>query len=222
MKLLRKKITTALIVLLIIGLGAVISGGVEPEEKEASLNPFFVIYQKFFNKGDIESYRIPGNSYYLGEIPSPVDRSHVKDVVNPHTRDWYPTSYDLRTLNKLTAIRNQGACGSCWTFATMASLESFGKPTNDWNFSEQDLNANHGFDYGECTGGNHDMAAAYLARWSGPLSETDVPYPYASEMTRGAFSPQKHIQQIIFVPQRSDFGDNDTIKYFIFSGHYAY
>ncbi|MCK4766532.1 MAG: hypothetical protein KAW12_30335 [Candidatus Aminicenantes bacterium] len=215
MKLLRKKITTALIVLLIIGLGAVISGGVEPEEKEASLNPFFVIYQKFFNKGDIESYRIPGNSYYLGEIPSPVDRSHVKDVVNPHTRDWYPTSYDLRTLNKLTAIRNQGACGSCWTFATMASLESFGKPTNDWNFSEQDLNANHGFDYGECTGGNHDMAAAYLARWSGPLSETDVPYPYASEMTRGAFSPQKHIQQIIFVPQRSDFGDNDTIKYFI-------
>ncbi len=227
MKLLRSKIIIAFVVLLIAGFGTIMSEGIEPEIKEAPLNPFFVDYQKFFNNDVKEKYRIPQNKYYFGERPSPVDRSHVKNVVNPFVRDWYPTSYDLRTLNKLTAIRNQGGCGSCWTFATMASLESFGKPGNDWNFSEQDLNAANGFDFGECNGGNHDMATAYLARWSGPLSETDVPYPYgdgspAVKITRNGYSPQKHIQQVIFIPQRSDSLDNDTIKYFISTYGAAY
>ncbi|MFC2146776.1 C1 family peptidase, partial [Acidobacteriota bacterium] len=170
MKTLRSKITLKCAALLILGLGTIIGVGVEPEEKEAPLNPFFSNYQKFSNEGILERFLTPHDIYHFGEVPSPVDRSHVKNVVNPFTRDWYPTSYDLRTMNKLTPIRNQGACGSCWTFATMASLESFGKPAYDWNFSEQDLNVSNGFDFGECNGGNHDMATACLARWSGPLS----------------------------------------------------
>ena len=227
MKILKSKITIKFAVLLILGLGTIIGAGVEPEEKEAPLNPRFSFYQKFSNEGILERFLTPRDLYHFGEVPSPVDRSHVKNVVNPFTRDWYPTSYDLRTMNKLTPIRNQGACGSCWTFATMASLESYGKPGNDWNFSEQDLNVTHGFDYAECNGGNHDMATAYLARWSGPLSETDVPYPYgdgspAAAITMNGYSPQKHIQQVIFIPQRSNFWDNDTIKYFISTYGAAY
>jgi len=121
----------------------------------------------------------------------------------------YPATYDLRTLGKLSPIRNQGTCGSCWTFGTYASLESFLLPSETRDFSEQDLNANHGFDWLECAGGNAFISQAYLARWSGPLNETDVPYPYAT------FDPIKHVQQVIWLPARASATDNDTIKYFL-------
>jgi C1A family cysteine protease len=211
----------------ILCLGITAGADVGPEIQEAPVNPFFSYYQNFLNDALKGEFLIPPDATHYGEIPSPVDRSHVINVVNPIQIDWYPTSYDLRTMNKLTSIKNQGACGSCWTFATMASLESYGKPTNDWNFSEQDANVNNGFDIGECSGGNQDMATAYLARWDGPLSETDVPYPYgdgspAADIIIEGFSPQKHVQQVIFIPQRSSSLDNDTIKYFISTYGAAY
>ncbi len=34
-----------------------------------------------------------------------------------------PASYDLRALGKVSGIRNQGSCGSCWAFGTLASYE---------------------------------------------------------------------------------------------------
>jgi inhibitor of cysteine peptidase len=35
-----------------------------------------------------------------------------------------PSSFDWRSLNMLTPIRDQGGCGSCWAFGTTAVLES--------------------------------------------------------------------------------------------------
>jgi C1A family cysteine protease len=35
-----------------------------------------------------------------------------------------PTSVDWRALNKTTPIQSQGNCGSCWTFSTIAAIES--------------------------------------------------------------------------------------------------
>ncbi|MGB9893383.1 MAG: lectin like domain-containing protein, partial [Candidatus Saccharicenans sp.] len=99
-----------------------------------------------------------------------------------------------------------GSCGSCWAFATYGSLESFLMPNEIRDFSEQDLIDHHGYDYGPCDGGNLNMSAAYLARWTGPLREEDDPYIYAQA---GAI---KHVQQIIMIPPRSDSSDNDQIK----------
>jgi C1A family cysteine protease len=57
-----------------------------------------------------------------------------------------PPNFDWRNYNGnwLTPVKNQGACGSCWAFATMGDMESEIKiARNDSNFdvdlSEQDL-----------------------------------------------------------------------------------
>ncbi len=94
----------------------------------------------------------------------------------------YPSSYDLRTLGKLSAIEDQGQTGCCWTFATMGSLESHLLPADPESFSEDNLALNSGFDssYDHSTdpndsssaymaGGNALMSTAYLARWAGPV-----------------------------------------------------
>jgi len=181
--------------------------------KIAPINPAFLKYLENAKRGVVRLFSAEG--YPLGELPAPVDLSHIKGPVYKRREISYPPTYDLRLLDKLTPVKNQGSCGSCWTFATYGSLESYLMPIV-WNFSEQDLNANHGFDYLECEGGNALMSTAYLARWSGPLNKSDVPYPYSSSyiMSNG-FSPQKHIQQVAFLPARANPSDNDTIKYFV-------
>jgi hypothetical protein len=79
----------------------------------------------------------------------------------------------------VTPVKDQYGCGDCWAFATMASLESYLKLHSvTASFSEEDLNENHGWDYAPCMGGNEWMATAYMARWTGPVNEIDVPVPY--------------------------------------------
>jgi C1A family cysteine protease len=176
------------------------------EPKIAPLNPAFLKAIEEMQAGKF--YQGEG----LGYIPSPVDRSYYKGVYDERVRAGYPVSYDLRTYNKVTPVKNQGGCGSCWAFGAFGSLESWIKPTETGDFSEQHLISNHGFDWTECAGGNTDMSEAYLARWGGPYNESEYPYIYSSG---NAIPPQKHVQTVIWLPGRTSSTDNDTIKYFV-------
>ncbi|WP_051328170.1 lectin like domain-containing protein [Desulfatirhabdium butyrativorans] len=164
--------------------------------EQAPQNPAFVRYQQKLVQGRL-SGSFTASGHALGHIPSPVDISHAEQNRPPLSQfsAAIPATYDLRKTGKVTAVRDQGKCGACWAFATYGSLESYLMPSENWDFSEEDLNDTHGFDAAPCEGGNSFMSAAYLARWSGPVRESDVPYKYA------AYAPQKHVQKVIYVPR---------------------
>ncbi|MDG6257095.1 MAG: lectin like domain-containing protein [Methanomicrobiaceae archaeon] len=166
-----------------------------------------------------------------GAVPSPVDLSHLRgkhagfgghhpaDTVLTETGDVEPSdillsgaSYDLRDEGRVSPVKHQGSCGSCWAFATYGSLESFLLPDELYDFSENNLKNTHGFDLDPCSGGNAMMAAAYLARGSGPVDEADDPYDVTSTESPAGLSAVKHVHEILFIPGREDPADNANLK----------
>ncbi len=110
-----------------------------------------------------------------GYVPSPVSWSHLQPTGR---KDDLPAQFDLRDIDGVTPVKNQGMCGACWAFGACASLESWLKIHHDvtYDLSENHLKNNHGWELGHCDGGNNDMSTAYFARWHGPLLESEDPY----------------------------------------------
>ena len=117
-----------------------------------------------------------------------------------------PSRWDSREHGWVTSVKAQGGYGTCWTFSTMAALETAilkatgGAVTND--FSENHM-ANHdvGFAFGFEDGGNNQVAAALLASWRDPLRDDEDAYPNPG--SRVELPPQCHVQDIVWLPERS-------------------
>jgi len=185
----------------------------DAEPMLAPLNPAFLKMIKAKQAGKF--YVDPK----FGYVPGPVDHSYFTTTAARPAAESFPASYDLRTYNKVTSVKDQGQCGSCWAFSAIGGIESSLLPTESRNFSEQHLNKYHGFDWAECGGGNTNMSAAYFARWDGPYNESDYPYPYSSNSStpgEGSAAVQKHIQRAVWLPK-----DHDTIKAFVSSPLYG-
>ena len=178
----------------------------------APQNPAFINYQQ----GLSASVTTAGTSAQAaaGFVPAPVDLTQLKGQSIPALVGSVslPASYDLRTLNKLTSVKNQGTCGACWAFAAYSSLESYLRPAETMDFSENNMKNTAGFDLAPCAGGNMFFATAYLARWSGPVNEAADPYSQSSTSSPNNLAVQKHVQDVYFIPDRAGSTNNDNIK----------
>lgn len=180
----------------------------DPEPLLAPDNPSFELYAQNPYVQSASAY-----DYQGGLVPEPFDLSGIApSMVQSMGVVSLPSSYDLRPLGKLTGIRDQGQCGSCWDFAATGSLESSLMPNENWDFSENNLKNLAGFDIGCCSGGNRAMSTAYLARWAGAIAESDDRYNAGSCSSPTGLIPKKHVQEVIFLPNRSGALDNDAIK----------
>jgi C1A family cysteine protease len=137
-----------------------------PKVGLASENPKFIKYRnnKFIYKPAHSSI-----GYKSGFSPSLVDLSHLKHT---SVADLYasastsiPTSFDLRTLNRVTPVKNKNEAGVCWTFATYGSHESYLMPGGVWSFSANNIknllssaNAHNCFDRDINDGGDFLMS----------------------------------------------------------------
>ncbi len=181
----------------------------------------------------------PAEENKTGLTPAPLDLQYLSDIstVETSASDSYDprdansivqaagnevsasNSYDLRVLNKVTSVKDQADAGVCWTFASYASLESYLKPGENRDFSENHMKNllssayAEGFDRGANDGGNSFQSAAYLTRWDGPVDENDDPYSPYSEISSESLPLQKHVQNVLFIPDRDSPLDNDEIKW---------
>ncbi len=162
-----------------------------------------------------------------GYLPSPINRSHMLGLQpafakSTHTQASYPASFDLRSLGRVTPVQDQGSCGDCWSFSTIASAESNALVggLGSYRFSENHQNVRHGFENAPCVGGNGDIATAYQTRWgnadslaAGLVYNADDPYTGTAGTSVAGLSLRVHMQEVLFLPDRTNASDNDNYKY---------
>ena len=98
-----------------------------------------------------------------------------------------PVQYDMRKAGLTTRVQRQGSYGMCWSFASLASLESTiirQEPAIDlseWSLAYYAYAPDYGFPVADNTdplrmGGNFYVAAPMLTGWRGPVNEADAPF----------------------------------------------
>lgn len=161
-------------------------------------------------------------SKFLGNVAFAEENTAVltsvaSDSLPKGTSKSYPARFDLRELNKVNPVRNQGNSACCWAFAATASLESniLMKDNKRYDFSDVDLATHNLFDRPNYVGSMME-AAAYFLRGEGPVLENDAPFPSSGQpediVRRDGNKPIMRVENINFIPPRKNPLDNDQYK----------
>jgi len=113
------------------------------------------LMQKSFNHLSIQKYQQKYRPKYTSDLPN---------------IDWNQLGY-------VRSVKQQGVCGSCWSFSTIGALESFVDIQYGIKeeLSEQQLVDCSSSNYG-CQGGMMHLAFQYILQSGGVVKSSDYPY----------------------------------------------
>lgn len=115
--------------------------------------------------------------------------------------------YDWRDHNAVTDVKNQGNCGSCWSFSTATALEGWEAIHHGdlISLSEQELVDCDKQDAG-CNGGLMENAMDYVSKNGGLCSDSDYPYTAADGTCSSTKCSKKYagISGCYSVPQNNE------------------
>lgn len=117
-----------------------------------------------------------------------------------------PESFDWRENNAVTAVKNQGTCGSCWAFSVTGNIEGLNaiKTGTLESFSEQELLDCDKTD-SACMGGLPDTAYKAIEQIGG--LETEDEYPYKARKHQCTFNKTLHhvsIRGAVDLPKKDE------------------
>jgi len=131
-----------------------------------------------------------------GFVPIDFDLSHLVPKMPPGSMPLPPVRFDWRELNKVTPVKNQSSCGSCYSFAALGNFEARLKidgeaaaDLSENNVKECEWWEAHGY-AGSCSGGNYERVAHFLST-NGTVMETCDPY-VASDVACKGICPYAH------------------------------
>jgi len=159
----------------------------------------------------ISSYKLEPNLFvereYINEFyPSMNNLIMINktNIIKEEILPEYKEEIDWRNNYKVSSVKNQGQCGSCWAFSSVGAVESAWaiKKNILYNLSEQEL-MDCSINNKGCQGGSMDMAFQYIMNNS---LCTNLSYPYTAQ---DGICQKNNCEPLIRISNYSDVSQNN-------------
>ena len=178
------------------------------------------IFEETLNNTFIDNVASAYNDVYESNMINLTigDNNYVLIKYIPTYNGTLPSRYDLREVGGVTGVRSQDNGGNCWSFSSLAALESAVLKATGiaYDFSEENMKnlmslySDYGWAMPTNNGGYDKMGIGYLTSWLGPVNDVDDIY-YGKSKISPVLNSLLHVQNILFLT-RDNYTDNDAIK----------